>query len=106
MTCRRCSECVGMLHHWIENPDFGNSEDEAEYRTDVEFLCKHCDAMGMECAACEGTGDDDWFMDDDDIDDLDHSDGLDECSACDGFGVIVFVEIKSTDCKGDIDDGR
>lgn len=36
--CRRCSECPGQEHHWIENDDF---EDEG----DPEFACKHCDAM-------------------------------------------------------------
>jgi len=38
IVCRRCSECEGQEHHWIENDDF---EDEG----DPEFSCKHCDAL-------------------------------------------------------------
>ena len=45
VACRRCSECVGQEHHWMENDDF---EDES----DPEFACKHCDAK------CHAIGDD------------------------------------------------
>lgn len=39
--CRRCSECVGQDHHWIENDEF-------EDAGDPEFACKHC---GAKCFA-------------------------------------------------------
>lgn len=35
--CRRCSECEGEDHHWIENTDFSDEGD-------PEFQCKHCPA--------------------------------------------------------------
>jgi len=46
-TCRRCSECEGAEHHWIDNTDF---EDEG----DPTHRCKHCPALGDECEECEG----------------------------------------------------
>lgn len=35
MTCRRCHECRGEAHHWIENDAFVDER----Y---PEFVCKHC----------------------------------------------------------------
>lgn len=46
MACRRCSECVGEEHHWIENGEFAEAGD-------PEFECKHCDAA---CAAVDDDG--------------------------------------------------
>lgn len=46
MTCKRCSECVGCDHHWLDSVDF---EDDGE----PEYVCKHCPAVGMECRYCE-----------------------------------------------------
>lgn len=54
--CPRCSECEWADHHWLENPDFGNDPDDAEYPVNVTHICKHCDATGSECEACDGTG--------------------------------------------------
>lgn len=51
MTCRRCSECPGAEHHWMDNYD-------AREETDPQFACKHCDVVGDECEACEGEGGD------------------------------------------------
>ena len=48
-TCRRCSECVGQDHHWMENQRFNQDGD-------PEYVCKHCEA------ACAGVDDDDGFM--------------------------------------------
>jgi len=47
--CRRCSECVGCDHHWLDNGDF---EDEG----DPEYQCKHCPAK------CRAIEDDDGLM--------------------------------------------
>ena len=50
-----------------------------------EFVCKHCDAVGEECPACEGLGTTP------DFDDPAGLDGLsleDECPTCEGWGVI------------------
>jgi hypothetical protein len=44
--CRRCSECRGSEHHWLDNMDFEGPED-------PEYVCKHCPAVGIECSACE-----------------------------------------------------
>jgi hypothetical protein len=35
--CRRCSECVGQEHHWIENDRFCDPGD-------PEYVCKHCES--------------------------------------------------------------
>jgi len=48
-TCRRCSECEGAEHHWIDNTDF---EDEG----DATHVCKHCQVLGDECEECCGLG--------------------------------------------------
>lgn len=56
MECRRCGDCRGMTHHWMENPDFGNDPSDAEHPVNVTHLCKHCDATGSECERCEGQG--------------------------------------------------
>ena len=45
--CRRCAECQNSFHHWIEDPLFDGEKVVAEYS------CKHCDALGMDCTACE-----------------------------------------------------
>lgn len=38
MNCRRCSDCVGQDHHWIDNGYFFEGGD-------PEYQCKHCDAF-------------------------------------------------------------
>lgn len=47
--CRRCFECKGRSHHWMENT-------EAEHPEDAEYLCKHCEIKGTECPDCDGDG--------------------------------------------------
>lgn len=42
MKCRRCSECAGLEHHWID--DTLSEESHWPY-----YVCKHCDAIGQEC---------------------------------------------------------
>ena len=49
-TCRRCSECQGENHHWLEHCD-----DPAEVAEPfVGYVCKHCDARAEMCDACSG----------------------------------------------------
>ena len=36
--CRRCSECIGQAHHWLED-GYG-------------VACKHCDAIAELCLSC------------------------------------------------------
>jgi hypothetical protein len=45
--CRRCDECRVGPHHWLDNPDLGNDPGEADYPTGVEYICKHCPAVGI-----------------------------------------------------------
>jgi hypothetical protein len=78
MTCRRCSECEGQDHHWLDNQDFGNDPDEAEDPTGNQYVCKHCEAVGNECNECEGEGE---IMDDEAC----HGS---ECPVCDGRGIV------------------
>lgn len=57
-TCRKCSVCEGASHHWLDNPDFGcdPNDEEGIENTEASHVCKHCDALGMECEACDGSG--------------------------------------------------
>ncbi len=41
MTCRRCSVCPGLSHHWMEDFDDGEWEYSPEPRP--VWGCKHCD---------------------------------------------------------------
>ncbi len=45
--CRRCSECRGMTHHWMEN---------LEAEEEGEFVCKHCGQVGIACKSCDVAG--------------------------------------------------
>ena len=47
--CRRCSECVGQAHHWMDNDAF---QDEG----DPQYACKHCPAVAFWCEECVGEG--------------------------------------------------
>lgn len=64
--CRRCSECVGSEHHWMDLFD----ERKAPGAT---HGCKHCPAAGRECDLCGGEG----------------GDGED-CPQCRGHGVVLI----------------
>lgn len=46
--CRRCSECIGQDHHWLEATVFEPD--------DPEFECKHCRAQ------CRGVDDPSGFL--------------------------------------------
>ncbi len=61
--CRACSECDGN-HHWIDGD-----------MVESTHVCKHCDAIGDQCEACDGGGEGDG------------GNGL--CVACAGYGVIL-----------------
>ena len=53
-SCRRCSECIGQQHHWLQNgvPLSDDCPHGEPMSTDCEtcireapaFVCKHCDA--------------------------------------------------------------
>ena len=68
MVCRRCSECRNSDHHWMDNPDFGNDDPDAEpeHNPNVSHICKHCEQEGYECGGCGGEG----------------------CEECNGAGVL------------------
>lgn len=71
-TCRRCSECEGMSHHWLPNPDYCNDEapEELQY---AGWICKHCNAVGDDCGSCYGIG---------------ITEDEEDCHDCEGEGVI------------------
>lgn len=72
MKCRRCSVCRNSSHHWLPNTAFGDLNEE---NNEVEYVCKHCDAIGDECVNCFAEG----------------------CDDCDGEGVILISGGKPTD---------
>jgi hypothetical protein len=78
MTCRRCSECPGADHHWIESV-YG---DEPINESSPSHICKHCDATGDECDACDGEGGEVV-----DIGERDNG-GVALCPPCKGHGVV------------------
>lgn len=51
-SCRRCSVCEGMSHHWIADP---RDPDDDEWEPG-EYACKHCDQRGDGCNECSGDG--------------------------------------------------
>lgn len=48
-TCRRCSECVGQEHHWIDSYQYEGEGTE----NDPDLACKHCDAIAFMCLGCD-----------------------------------------------------
>lgn len=78
--CRRCSECIGAEHHWIDNEDIDDADDPTH-------ACKHCDAVGDECETCDGEGgrtsEDGYAL------------GL--CPRCHGHGVSVRLALPTPD---------
>lgn len=69
--CRRCSECMGSEHHWLDGYVEGGA--------DADHSCKHCSALGQTCEACDGSGD--------------AGEG-EFCEACDGYGVIATGRLR------------
>ena len=68
MTCRRCSVCVGMDHHWLEDVD---EADPPAYT----HRCKHCPALGLLCDDCDNAYGEET-----------------DCDACLKAGVVVAGE--------------
>jgi len=79
-TCRRCSECPTNSHHWIDNPSFGDCEDDGDMGP--SHLCKHCDAVGDQCELCGGDG---IPFDEEG----EQTTGHECCQDCNGEGVIA-----------------
>jgi hypothetical protein len=52
MACRRCSDCEGHTHHWLEDL---MAEDDPEFQPG-DYGCKHCPQRGDECGTCGGEG--------------------------------------------------
>lgn len=51
-TCRRCSECDGMSHHWIPDPMDPSDPDYLP----GDYACKHCEQRGDCCDECSEEG--------------------------------------------------
>jgi hypothetical protein len=64
MSCRRCTVCDGLTHHWLCAPE---DADPPTYG----YGCKHCPVVGNECETCDGGDDADA-----------------ECPTCHGEGVV------------------
>lgn len=81
--CRRCSECTGADHHWMDNSECMGPEDPM-------YCCKHCDAFGDECKHCDGEGG------------KTSPDGhpLAFCTACKGWGVDLWPGERRADKGG------
>jgi hypothetical protein len=95
--CRRCSDCEGQDHHWIEEPTYSAYDAGDEPLDDAELIgdrtCKHCPAIGMTCEDCGGEGVIVSY-------DEDGNDFESDCRACDGQGVIV-VKGEANVVKGE-----
>lgn len=52
--CRRCSDCIGCEHHWVDDLVFENGDGEGEPVGD--HVCKHCPVCGLTCDDCDGEG--------------------------------------------------
>lgn len=68
--CRRCSECVGCEHHWIDFYDDRKAPG-------ITHLCKHCPAAGFACEVCGGEGDE-------------------TCPACRGYAVTLIGTVPES----------
>ena len=44
--CRRCSDCTGEAHHWMD----GAIREDDDF---TAFACKHCDMTAAMCDACD-----------------------------------------------------
>ncbi len=49
--CRRCSECRGENHHWIEECEEPTPEKPDGW---AGYVCKHCEARAEMCISCDG----------------------------------------------------
>jgi hypothetical protein len=88
--CRRCSVCEGASHHWLDNPDFGEDQpDEEGGNVEATHVCKHCDALGMECEACDGSGYVGYSPAYVSFGEIVGPDA-ENCQKCNGEGVILF----------------
>lgn len=47
--CRRCTECVGEAHHWLEGAEMDGEDEDW-----VGWICKHCLATSEMCTDCGG----------------------------------------------------
>lgn len=75
--CRRCSECVGMNHHWTPGP---LAPDDPEWQPG-DYACKHCEQRGDGCPECEEDGcETEGVM------------SSDPCGKCGGEGVIPLTD--------------
>lgn len=75
--CRRCSECRGENHHWLEEsrPPPPNGDGFNGY------VCKHCDATSEMCDGCGGAEEPGHVCEDDDEEGGDLEDQLDRTVA-------------------------
>jgi hypothetical protein len=85
IACPRCTECSDSEHHFMDNSDFGADEDDPNYQEDEfkgptgnMYVCKHCPAVGDDCAFCLGDGEVELG-----------TGGFVPCFDCGGDGVVV-----------------
>ncbi len=50
--CRRCSECVGQEHHFLEHAAEPEGDDDSMWF--AGYVCKHCEAKADICDGCDG----------------------------------------------------
>jgi hypothetical protein len=79
--CRRCGECEGQDHHWLDelwfDPRLSPTADPVG-----DKVCKHCPAVGLTCEECEGEGVLNGYTEGGLVYD-------DDCPACKGKGINV-----------------
>jgi hypothetical protein len=54
--CRRCSECQGEEHHFLEHVEHPDQSDDETTITEewAGFICKHCEVKADQCEQCDG----------------------------------------------------
>lgn len=52
-TCRRCSECEGAEHHFLEHCDDPAATPAGE-EPFAGYICKHCEQKADMCDECSG----------------------------------------------------
>jgi hypothetical protein len=49
--CRRCSECIGQDHHFLEHAEEPTDDNDEGF---AGYICKYCEVKADLCESCDG----------------------------------------------------